>query len=377
MQLIGDGSAQVRRISFSCRPSLALLFFALFVFSTEGARGETHSPLLLLYNALLAGTNSEGCVTFERQIVVPARGRSGSTNTPKLPPPDAAYVTFLWDGAKYLVAYSRRTPTEERSISSAERLYGFDGTNYWRLLKSVSTTYLNEGGQSQILAPVDVQSQLTVISTEEASNALDRYVANPTLTTINEFAAECRRVVQLGFSFHLTQAPTWLNSNSFSIVSAGHGSQIVTVTGDAGSPDTITYSDSSNTLPKFKATVGFSENALVIDRLSSVTFRPFATIKYRVLSVRIPNTSAPSTAYSWQTYRADAGNVVAEVAKNGATVRGAFKDDGTLEPQNKVLAPAKPLPESRKAPTVILWVLGVTSFVPLVLIFLFKWRQKT
>jgi hypothetical protein len=48
-----------------------------------------------------------------------------------------------------------------------------------------------------------------------------------------------------------------------------------------------------------------------------------------------------------------------------------------LEPQNKVLAPAKPLPESRKAPTVILWVLGVTSFVPLVLIFLFKWRQKT
>ena len=312
-------------------------------FAQEGQLGT-------LVNRFLVGQEGSGFVVFERQILYPPMRRPVSVSTTNatnqetnlgLPPP--FYCFFCWNNTNFVIGFSQNTQvTNTVGLGEANRLYGFDGSSYWQLLQEASHTYINSKVNSGILAPIDSASMLTVIPAKEAVPS-DMHVEDSTLTVIKELLAECRRVVQCGFSFPIDGTPETISSNGIAVKGAGSRLQNVRVIGNLKHPEELYYEPSTNVAMRFHVRFDYATESLVIDRLSRNGSRPVTSIRYRILAVKPLDTQPGARPFSWETYRSNAGRIIGEVIKDGATLSAEVGTNGQLQ-IGKIIQPAKMLP---------------------------------
>jgi hypothetical protein len=290
-------------------------------------------PLQTLYRQFLAGTSPRGFITFEREIMLqqgpPPRARGfdtystpvtngplQSTNHPgvqffKVKSTNKSYWAFWWAGTNFIIATSTDRPlTNENDIASASRLYGHDGQSYWRLSYNSGRAY-PLGATPGVSPPIYTRSVLMVIPAGGTANtpSEDQKFA---LTNLNSIAEECRQVVQLGFSYPMLGRPGILNSNRV-VVRTGDGrAQTVQLKGSREQPDVLNYEATTNRMALYRVSMDYSTNTLTIDRLSSWGTASGISIRYKILSVRIPDEPQPESMFSPQTYLQTAGNVINE-----------------------------------------------------------------
>jgi len=356
------------------------IFSIIFLLVFKAQANESH--VATLYQQFLTGTNSTGFIVFEREITFPPRRAKfsaptsvGSNSVQQLNIPNKNYFSFCWADSNFIITSSSDAPlTNENDVASASRLYGYDGQSYWRLLNDASQTYINSKEGPGFLPPVDSASILTVIPKDEALSSRDKYVPNATLSTINELAAECRRVVQLGFSYPIQGKPSMVSSTVIIVNGVGGRTQTMHITGSMDHPEILNYDATTNAMAKFRVSIDYSTDTLIIDRLSASGRKPITTIHYKILSVRMPAPSQEKSMFSWQTYKANDGKVIAELAKSGATVSADFTKDGNLQP-GKMLTPAKPLP-GRAPNRIFIYLFFVVSTIGLLVFIFFILRQQ-
>src|ERR1043166_1000249 len=191
-----------------------------------------------LFQRFLTQTNTSGLVVFQREVALPVRpaaarsadGRfqsdSGRTN----------YYSFFWNGTNFLMAQSSEKPvTNETALASAKKICGYDGKFYWRLINDAVQTYTKptNGAAADL---VDSADMLTVVPQEEAEHADPR--VDRVMPALLELAAECRRVVQMGFTFPMAGPPVRVSSNTFTARGIDGMEQTAQMTGDPDRPET-------------------------------------------------------------------------------------------------------------------------------------------
>jgi len=334
------------------------------------------SKLDTLVNRFLSGQYDSGFIAFQRQILYPQirtaavdQSSNGTNKQTRFAQPFYCFVG--WNSTNFIIGFSESLQiTNTAGLGDASRLYGFDGSSYWQLLQEASHNYIDSKENAGILPPSDSASVLTVIPAKEAASS-DTHVENSTLAVINELAAECRRVVQCGFSFPLVAIPDTIGSNGISVTGAGSRQQNVRVVGNLKHPEEFYYEPSTNVVMRFHVRFDYVSESMVIDRLSRNGPRPVTSVRYQILAIKpwdIPSTARP---FSWETYRSDAGRIIGEVVKNGATLNAEVGSNGQIQP-GKIIEPAKPLPGYAHSVVWVYAALAVTTVFFLTLIFVRK-----
>ena len=360
----------IKRCSYIC------VLISLLVVKTQAQEG----PLIALYKGFLAATNSDGFLVVKRKITFPASPRRilehlATNGVQRTERRVDYFVSFCWDGPRFVIAFSSDAPlTNESDFATAERLYGYDGTNYWRLLNDASKTYVGSPADLSVAAPIDVSSYLSIIPEEEVLSSQNKYVANPAYTSIMQFASECRHVAQFGYEGNLTEPPRITSDNTIVISGTSKHAKAAEFTGDADQPTSITFGASAKGAPTFRLSMDYATDTMTVDRVSSVSGKTMNTIRYTILLFRAPVLSTPKSPFSWQSYQATAGNIIGDTAKAGATVNMEVTKDGV--PQlGKVSTPAQPLPGRARNPIYVYLIFALSSIIPIVLIIRFR-NQK-
>ncbi|MEI8288683.1 MAG: ATP-dependent metallopeptidase FtsH/Yme1/Tma family protein [Verrucomicrobiota bacterium] len=313
-------------------------------FAQEGQLGT-------LVNRFLAGKEGSGFVVFERQILYPPMRRPVSVSTTNasknetnlgLPPP--FYFSFGWNQTNFVIGSSKNMPvTNSADVGESERLFGFDGSSYWRLSQGAVRYYINSKEEPGFLAPIDSASTLVVIPAEEVLNSDKMHVETPDFSVLNETVAECRRVAQCGFSFLLQRPPDMVGSNVMVVMGANSRSQEVRVVGSLQHPEELYYEPSSNGMLRFHVRLDYASESMIVDRLSLHGTKPVTSIRYHILAVKPWDTQPGARPFSWETYRSNAGRIIGEVIKDGATLSAEVGTNGQLQ-LGKIIQPAKMLP---------------------------------
>jgi hypothetical protein len=355
----------------------------LFAFTLSNWQTNAGEPIVQdLYKQYYSGGTSSGLIVFERNIIYPAKRASSapssnvsSNNVQPVAEVVKTFFTFRWCESNFVLAVSTGIAiTNESDLGMADKLYGFNGNDYWRLLSDVTRTYVNSGEGPDFLAPVDSASVLSIIPKNEILTSKGQYVPNSTFSTINDLVGECRRVVQFGFSFPLQGKPNIVSTNRLVVSGVDGQTQVVSIDGDLEHPDVLIYGDSTNVQTKFRVAVDYDRNILKIDRLSSSGKRPANTIVYTVLLAQNSLSNKIDNVYSYQKYEPNQGRVITELAKNGATVSAKLQNNGEVVPQKKVLKAAKPLPgrDTNKRPYILIAFVAVSVVFGLVVLVLIK-----
>ncbi len=321
--LRGKGSR--RRFALLRFGSAALILLALLCIGETSVRGS-QDCLAELYQRFVSGANSHGLVAFDRTIVVPRR------HGPSKP----LFVTFCWRDVCYLIALSRVAPiTNVNNFASADKLYGFDGEAYWSFrLDSPVRVYRKAGQDRELLPPENSFNTLHVISKAEAVQQRGRTKPDTVLVTMTALASECRQLVQFGVSHPLSQTPRVSGSELFITGSDGGGSVVAELGGDPGRPSGLSYS-----LPGGKALrvmIDYATDTVRVTRLSDTHL--VAQMEYHLVFLEQAGEAPAPSVFSWQTYRADAGQLLAHVVRNGATFSAQIATNNTLRPVRKLVA---------------------------------------
>jgi hypothetical protein len=303
------------------------------------------SRVAILYKHFLNGTNNSGRITFEREITFPIRRSLRQTDNDSPAAPRKACMVFSWKNANFFITSSPDHPIEGPSLTNANSFsaHGYDGQSFWSFANNNSTNYVRRGEAKELLQPVASSSQLEIIPKGEVENSRGKFVENPSMGTINGLLDECRRITQFGCSLPIQGQPRVLGSNTLMLTTLNGVSNTVQIVGDSEHPQTLSTSSSN----PYRVTIDYKTDTLIIDRMSTRGKLPVSTIKYKIMSIDLSDQGTKASNYSWQTYKAAAGNVFCKVAESGAVRKANITTNGEIE-AGQVLKPARPLVDGVK-----------------------------
>jgi hypothetical protein len=304
--------------------SIGALVFAIGIVSVSARAATNEGPLAVLYHDFLSGSNRSGYVTFDRVVNYPPIPSQGaSVGSIRRASSATNYVSFCWDGPQFVVCESPITATDRPSRGM--RWYGYDGTNYWHLFTDNSVTYRSD--DKDLTRPLSSSSDLMVIPKTEAAGQ----PASSAVSSITELGAECRRVVQFGFSIPMERKPcVW--KDTLSVESGGLPPEMLKFKGALEHPEQLEPNSGSDSVPRVRAAVDFARNSLSIQKLNWRGSSWVYSNQYVVMSVRIPEPPATNPVFSWQSYKVG-GVINASLMKGGNTVRSEITPDGELRPK--------------------------------------------
>jgi hypothetical protein len=154
--------------------------------------------------------------------------------------------------------------------------------------------------------------------------------------------------VQCGFSYPLQKAPELVSSNRLAVTGAASQTQTVRVVGSLPHPEDFFYEPSSNFVARYHVRFDHDSESLIIDRLNHEGTRTVLSIGYQIIAVKPWDIQPAAQPFSWETYRSNAGRIVANVIQDGATVSAKVTADGTLQ-LGGTTEPAQPLPARKGA----------------------------
>ena len=361
--------------------NVASLFFGTFIcvivfFTFVGVRAA-ESYLTVLSRSFFMDTNSIGFAAFSRQMTfprprpLPSAWGSNEKNSLTPPSPQTTYLAYCWSGSNFIIASSRNAPvTNINDLTSADRLYGFDGDSYWEMTLNFPTrTYIKTADGADSFPPVDIVNRLTIIPKDESDREAGRYQTDVTLRTIKRLVMECRRVVQLGYSYPLAALPrvdttnVILERGSSRQMDAGH------FTGTQDHPEKFRF----DTSPPYEVEMDYAKNTLIIDGFSQTENHGRVNqTRYQIITVETPNLFGKIGMFSWKTYKPQDGELATEMVKNGATHRAEITTNGSIN-LGTVVIPAKPLGfHSRSNITIIFFLIVTTAIGAVILLRSYK-----
>jgi hypothetical protein len=255
----------------------------------------------------------------------------------------------------YLIALSKVAPiTNANNLASADKLYGFDGEAYWSLrLDSPVRVYPRAGQDRELLPPENSFNTLHVISKAEAVQQRGRTKPDTVLVTMTALASECRRLVQFGVSYPLSQPPRVAGSELFVTGTDEGGSVVAELAGEPGRPSGLSYSLPGGKVLRVR--IDYATDTVRVSRLSDTHL--VAEMEYHLFFLEKEGEAPAPSVFSWQTYRADAGQLLAQVARNGATFSAQIATNNTLRPVRKLVA-ASTDPSATRRLIALLFVLA-------------------
>jgi hypothetical protein len=307
------------------------------------SRGE-NGNVERLRQRLFSGANSNGFVVFQKIVI-----------KPKIPHLSSNYYAFTWSGNRFLIAQTDdHALTNLADFSAAQRLYGFDGEDYWSLAFQ-SIYRLTLDGQKDLN---NTHSTLMVISKKERNETNNAQVA--ALFDIDSLAKECRRVAQFGFSFEGASKVEVVGTNLLSGKSEDGKSSIAEMSGDENHPVTLRYIGDADKMQPFQVLLDYSNDVIQIDRLSQKTLIPAnLSVGYRIIFVH-SGTFSNINSFSWQAFKEEAGHIIGETVNHGNVVQMQVGDDGKIEP-GKVLVKARQHPAHDKSRLVVYCMFAIVS----------------
>jgi hypothetical protein len=238
------------------------------------------------------------------------------------------------------MAFSRgAAATNAEALAFGDRLYGFDGEAYWCWRRNPPVRVYEKADEHRGSGvPADEYTTLKVISKAEVVQERGRYEPDFEFSTGASLAAECREVVQFGFSSPL-RGPPRLAGFDLTFEPAEDGAIVrARLTDDPLRPAGLSYSLSAG--EGLRLVFDYAADAVEIARLSGTNVT--AKIRYDLLVTRIGSQAQAPSIFSWRAYVPQATRVLAEVVTNGATFRASIATNNELMPE-EMLVRARPL----------------------------------
>jgi hypothetical protein len=313
-------------------------FLTCSSFATEGL-------LAKLYSQFLSDANPEVFVAFERETLVPKfptggqeiRLKNGSTVKLQLQE-HRDYFTFSRFGSNFIISFSQKNMlTNETDLSKAEGLSGFDGTYYWSLSLDSPIRFVPRGAaQTGSAAGSQLFNRLTLVPQTEALRQQGQFQSDAKLAAIKGLEAECLSVVQFGSTSPL-QTPPQTADSCLVLTDASGQTRRAPLVGSRFSPVEINYTESESA--RAAVLLDYGADTLTITRSSHRDGKIFFQARYRIFAFRVSPERHGQALFSWQSYKGGAGNVVANLVTNGATVALDFKDLLAFQPGRVLVRP--------------------------------------
>jgi hypothetical protein len=216
--------------------------------------------------------------------------------------------------------------------------------------------------------PENTHSTLVVVpkkETKETNNA-----QSSMLVDMLSLVKECRQVAQFGFTYEEMGKLEVVGSNTVVGKSLDGRTRTAEIQGQPHRPESLRFLPDANNIRPSQISIDYSNNIIVIDRLSSKS-TPFVTVRYKMVSVS-PRVSSNNASFSWQTYKEAAGDIIGSTVIKGSVAQAKVSDDGKIEP-GKILEQAKKHPV-RGNNSLLLYIvfLGITLNFLFVVFYLFK-----
>lgn len=130
------------------------------------------------------------------------------------------------------------------------------------------------------------------------------------------------------------------------VVTSAEGEVVVTahLTGHPDQPAGLSYLVPGS--PRgYRVSIDYLTDTVEIAQMSGTNV--VTVMRYHLLPVQKEGRLAVPSVFSWQTYRAEAGQLQASVVSGGATISASIRSDNSLQP-GKTLVPAKPTARSTR-----------------------------
>jgi hypothetical protein len=328
-------------LRYLARPVSLCLMVSFLTSSAFAAEGL----LATMYRQFLADGSPEVFVAFERETLVP-RFPTGSQ---EIRPSNAStvrlqlqehrdYFTFSRFGTNFIISYSEKHMlTNETDLTKADGLSGFDGAYYWSLSLDNPIRFIpKEQPETGPVAPGQLFNRLTLVPRTEAVHQEGQFRSAAKLAAITGLKAECLSVIQCGFPGPL-ETPLH-TADSYLVLTNGSGqAQRARLVGSPFGPTEISFMESE--AAKVGATLDYDADTLTVTRSTPMDGKIFFQARYRIFAFRVPSERHDQAFFSWSSYKRSAGNVVANLVTNGATVSLEFKDMLTFQPGHVLVQP--------------------------------------
>lgn len=313
-------------------------FLTPSAFATEGL-------LAKLYRQFLSDGNPEVFVAFERETLVPKfptgsqeiRLKNGSTVKLQLQE-HRDYFTYSRFGTNFIISFSQKNIlTNETDLSKADGLSGFDGSYFWSLSLNNPIRFVPRGqAQTGSVAAAQLFNRLTLVPQTEAVREQGQFQSDAKLAAITGLEAECLSVVQFGSTSPLQTPPQTTDSYLVLANASGH-TRRARLVGSTFSPAEINYTETESAMAA--VLLDYGTDTLTITRSTPQDGKIFFQARYRIFAFRVPPERHGQAFFSWLSYKGGAGNVVANLVTNGATVSLDFKDLVTFQPGRVLVEP--------------------------------------
>lgn len=270
---------------------------------------------------------------------------------------DAAYLTYVSDGVRWLLAFSgRQAILKEADYANADQLMGFDGTNYWTLNQSGPVTlHFGTSDSNTFFPPQMAFNQLTTISKREAERTSGTYQSDIILATIIGMGNEGQSVARFGFtnSFKTMLSAT---DNTLRAITKDGENYDIDVIGDSKTPHALVCTNKDIVT---RATLEYDSNILTLSR--SFHTNVASTARHRILAAHHRPEQGPHDYFSFSRYTAGMNNLIALTVTNGTTVelvpvKGAYV-------QGAVVDKARPTKTRSRYVVFVLFALVALPFV--------------